>query len=266
MELEKAKTAIKDAYYEMPASWQSDLGESYPEDLFTIFDDYLRVYQGTKQPQQTEKSFELTVGKHGEEPIVFVGKIDELYLRKRNGVKSVTIGEHKTFSTKPSMDVLIMNTQKCLYAKAVQILKGVLPDKVKWDYIRSTPASFPIWLEKSQRFSDAASSKITPMSWERACASRGISDPEIIRKGDKFKANISDFFFQVVLDISPAMVDNIWQGFLYTAKQIVSCGETNKSKNLTRNCSWCAYHDICYSELTGGDTEYLIARDFTERR
>ena len=99
--LKTARTTIADSFYEMPASWQGDLGENYVEDLFTIFKDYQTIYSDTRQPQVTEQEFELEVGKYRDEPIVFVGKIDEMYLLKRKGVKSITIGEHKTFTNKP---------------------------------------------------------------------------------------------------------------------------------------------------------------------
>ena len=263
--LKTAKKSIKDTFYELPPSYQTDLGENYVQDLFTIFSDYRHVYAGVRQPQVTEKEFEIEVGKVKDEPIVFVGKIDELYLLKHQGVKSIIIGEHKTFSNKPSMDILVMNPQKCLYAKAVHFLKGILPDKVKWDYIKSVPASEPIWLDKTKRFSEAASTRITPMSWRRACKERNILDPEVLAKGDRYASNIPEFFFQVELDIDPAMVETIWDGFLYTAKQIIRFGESNKTKNVTRDCSWCSYRDICYSEMTGGDTEYVIARDFEDK-
>lgn len=264
-DLEKAKLDIKDSFYGMPASWQGDLGDNYVEDLFSIFEDYNQVYAGVRQPQVTEKEFELEVGKFKDEPIVFVGKIDELYLLKHNGVKQIIIGEHKTFSQKPSMDTLVMNTQKCLYAKAVQFMKGILPGRVKWDYIKSTPASYPIWLEKSKRFSEASSSKITPMSWVRACTEHNITDESVLSKKEKYACNIPEFFFQVELDIDPAMVDSIWDGFMYTAKQIARFGESNKTKNVTRDCSWCSYHDICYAEMTGSDPGYIIDRDFMYR-
>lgn len=262
--LKQARQDIKDAYYDMPASWQGDLGDNYVEDLFTIFRDYRHLYKDTLQPQVTEKEFELEVGSCKGEPIVFVGKIDELYLLKHSGVKSIIIGEHKTFSNKPNMENLVMNTQKCLYAMAVYFLKGILPDKVKWDYIKSTPAAQPIWLEKSRRFSEAASKNITPMSWKRACKEHNILDPEVLQKGDRYKDNIPEFFFQVVLDIDPAMVKSMWEGFIFTAKQIIQQGEKNQTHNVTRSCAWCSYHDICYSEMTGGDTEYIVAKDFEE--
>lgn len=262
--LKTAKQEITDTFYAMPASWQGDVGENYIEDLFTIFGDYQKVYADIRQPQVTEKDFAIEVGKYRGEPIVFVGKIDELYLLKHKGEKMIKIGEHKTFSNKPNMDTLVMNPQKCLYAKAVEFLKGILPDRVIWDYIKSVPASEPIWLEKSGRFSEATSTKITPMSWERACKSRGITDKAVIAKGERYAPNISEFFFKVELDIDPRMVDKVWEDYLFVAKQIIRYGEKNTVKCIGRNCSWCSYRDICHAELTGGDPEYIISKDFDD--
>lgn len=263
--LKKAKVHITDSYYEMPAPWQSDLGENYVEDLFTIFKDYQTVYADVRQPQITEQEFELEVGKYKDEPIIFVGKIDEMYLLKRKGEKLIKVGEHKTFSNKPNMDVLVMNPQKCLYAKAVQFLRGILPEKVIWDYIKSTPASEPIWLAKSGRFSEAASTKITPMSWERACKSKGITDEEILARGERYASNISEFFFKVELDIDPRMVDKVWEDYMFVAKQIIRFGEKNTVHHISKDCSWCTYRDICHAEMTGGDPEYIISKDFEEK-
>lgn len=265
-QLKEAKKGIEQSFYEMPASWQGDLGDNYIDNLFQIFEDYQELYKDQRQPQQTERSFEITVGDCKGEPIVFVGVIDELYLLKRRGEKSITVGEHKTFSSKPSMDILVMNPQKCLYAKAVQFLYGMLPSKVKWDYIRSNTANSPVWLEKSGRFSSASSTTITPMSWRRACASKGITDPKILQEGDKFLSNISNFFFQVELDIDPEMVESVWGDYVYTAKQIIKQGSKNTTHNINRDCSYCSYRDICYAEMTGGDVQYIVDRDYQTRK
>ena len=48
-------------------------------------------------------------------------------------------------------------------------------------------------------------------------------------------------------------------------REIIRFGEENKTRNVTRDCSWCPYHDICYTEMTGGDVQYVIGRDFKER-
>lgn len=248
---------MKEEFYEMPANWQSELGENYPEDLKTIFQDYLAQWKGTPLPTATEKSFEIKVDKD----ILFIGVIDEIY----EGEDGYDIGEHKTFSVAPNMNTLVMNTQKCLYCKASQLLSGELPKKVRWDYIKSSPAKYPIWLEKSGRFSLAASKDITYRSWLRACKEKGITDPEILKQGEIYKGNENNFFFRVEQDVYPEMVDDIYDGFLYTCNDIVKNGHKNKTKNVTKDCSWCEYRDICMAEFSGSDREYVISEAYSRK-
>lgn len=263
--LRQAKQDITDTYYEIPPQWQGDLGENYPKDLFNIFSDYTKVYKDAPLPQITEEPFEILIGKYKGEPIEFVGVIDELYLRKRHGEKYIKIGEHKTFSRKPNADTLVMNTQKCLYAKATQITRGILPQAVIWDYISSKPASEPIWLEKSGRFSTAKSASITPYSWRRACKERGITDKEILRQGAQYKGNIPNFFFRREMELIPSMVESVWEGFVHTSKLIVKESHKNTTKNFTKDCAFCNFRDICHAECTGGDVAYLIEKNYEVR-
>ena len=253
---------IEDEYYTMPSNWQTDLGENFLDDLKQIFGDYNIVYGAEVKPDVTEQRFDIPIGKYKGEPVMFTGVIDELYFKYGADERTV-VGEHKTFSRRPDLNTLVMNTQKCLYAKAVEKLHGVRPSSIIWDYISSAPAEEPIWLDKSGRFSNAKSMKITPMSYERACKARGIEpDPEQMKV---YKDNVSNFFFRYPLDLPPRMVDDVYDGFVYTAKMIAKYGSKNKVKNLTRDCSWCSYRDICYAEMTGGDVEYTIEKNYTTK-
>lgn len=261
--IRKAKKQIGYSFSNLPASDRNTLGNTYLEDLFSIFEDYLLIYKDYRQPTVTELEFNLDIGDVKGEKLIFTGKIDELYKSKKDGQKILRIGEHKTFSKRPNMNTLVMNTQKCLYAKAAFLLYGVLPKSVIWDYIKSTPAPQPIWLEKSKRFSAAKSNEITPMSWRRACRELGITDQSIIDKAEEFSGNIVNSFFKNELDLVPTMVDDIWDGFIYTCRQIALQGHKNKAKNVTQNCDWCSYRDICFTEMTGGDRQYIIDSAYT---
>lgn len=257
---------MRDEFYEMPASWQSELGIDYPQDLKDIFMDYQKMWKGTPLPKVTEKPFELNIGYYRNEDIIFVGVIDELYKYiDKNGNKSIEIGEHKTFSRPPDMNTLVMNTQKSLYCKAAQMIWGMLPRAVRWDYIKSTPAKYPIWLEKSKRFSASKSQEITVESWRRACKEKGITDPSILVQGEIYRGNENNFFFRVQQDVYPQMVDDVFAGFLYTCKDIVRRGPENRTKNLTRDCAWCTYRSICLAEMSGGSREYVLEKEFTTR-
>ena len=76
--LKKAKVEIGDTYYAMPASWQTDLGDDYVQDLSVIFSDYQEIYKEHPVPKITEEPFEIPLGKFKGEPVNFVGVIDEL--------------------------------------------------------------------------------------------------------------------------------------------------------------------------------------------
>lgn len=257
--LGKAKEDIEDTFYDMPPQFQSDLGDNYVEELFSIFEDYQKVWAEETLPEKTEHRFEMLLGKYKGEPVNFVGVIDEIY---DGGAK---LGEHKTFSNAPDLSTLIMNQQINLYAKAHELEFGVKPKYVQWDYIRSKPAAQPVWLEKSQRFSAAASQNITPFSWERACREQGVTDKQVLAQAANYEQNITNFFFRQNLEINPSMVDTIWTDFKDLAREIAAKGSTNKRKNITRDCSWCDYRPLCYAEFTGADTDYIIKKDYRER-
>lgn len=257
--LNKAIKEMRQVYYDMPPNFQAELGDDYIEDLKSIFSDYNKVYKGSPLPDETESKFEIPVGKFKGEPVYFVGVIDGLYKQD----KKLIVEEHKTFTRKPDMNNLVMNTQKCLYAKAVQKLYGSFPDAVMWDYIKSTPAKEPVWLEKSQKLSLAKSENITPFSWERACKRHGIESEAVISQGKAhYSSNIQNFFFRVTLDYVPEMVEKIWEDFLYVAKEICKNGDTNKTMNITKDCSWCSFQPICYAKMTGGNVDYIIEKDY----
>lgn len=262
-ELPKVMQDIGETFYDMPASWQSELGEDYTQNLSTIFQDYQELYAGTPLPTKTEEEFNLEMGTAHGESVIFKGIMDEVYKykSKSTGKKTIKVADHKTFTRRPDSMLLVMNTQMSLYCKACEFLYGQLPEKVIWDYISSTPAEEPIWLEKSQKFSTAKSQKITSFSYKRACQKHGLDpEPTLI---DQYQGNVPNFFFRVELDVIPGMVENIWDGFKYTAKDIALRGHNNKSKHISpMNCNFCAYKDICYTELTGGDVSYIVEKDF----
>lgn len=253
---------IEDKYYDLTPQQQMDLGEDYVEELFQIFEDYQKRWSKAELPQVTEHEFYLPLGKYKGEEVMFHGIIDELYFDE-DGVVAV-IGEHKTFSTKPDMSVLAMNQQVCLYAKAVEQEFGVMPTRVRWDYIKSSPSKEPIWLDKSQRFSEAANSNITPYSWLRACKKRRITDKAVLSKAKLYEPNIDNFFFRCEMEIYPQMVESIYADFKTTVKEMLAKGGNNTTKHVSKSCSWCEYQPLCYGQFTGADLDYIIEKDYTK--
>lgn len=259
-EIQKIFKEITETYYDLPPNSQSDLGPDYLEDLKSIFLDYQKVWKGHQEPTKLEERFEIPIASFKGEKIIFNGVIDELYLHED---KRIIIGEHKTFNRKPDMNTLVMNTQKCLYAVAAQKMYGALPYGVMWDYIKSSPAKEPIWLEKSQKFSSAKSQEITEYSWNRACKARGLD----LECPPDYKGNLSNFFFRVPQEFYGQEVENVFEGFVYTSKEIFLRGHKNKTKNVTMNCAFCNFRPICHAEFTGDEElqQHVIRKDFEYR-
>lgn len=256
--LEEATKEIKKNYEELNVVAKGELGDSYLDDLFTVFSDYNKVYYNSEKPIKTEHEFLIKIGTFKGEEVKFNGIIDEVY-------EGLMLGEHKTFNRQPDMGLLAMNMQVCLYSKAYELEFGQKIERVQWDYIKSAPADYPVWLEKSQRFSEANSQKVTNLSWLRACDERGIKDQETRTKALNYEQNLSNFFFRCNIEIIPQMVDTIWDSFKGAVKGIITKGESNKIKNIGMNCQWCDYRPLCYAEFTGLDTKYVIEKDYTIR-
>lgn len=252
---------IINRYQSASASALEEYGDSYLEDLEQIFNDYREVYKDEPSPLsvETEKEITLPLFKFNGETVSYIGFVDEILTTEQG----IIIGEHKTFSRRPDKIMLTMNTQKCVYAKVLEKTTGQKPVAVRWDYIKSTPASEPKWLEKSGRFSTVESQNITPFSYRRAAEKRGVeADEEILQA---FEKNIPNFFFRETQELIPKMVDKVFFDFKQTVKEILKNGETNKTKNITRNCSYCDYFNICYTQLTDGNVKELIEKDYQDK-
>lgn len=256
--IQQALAEIQEVYDNLPPTIQVDLGDSYVDDLKTILSDYRKVYKGAEKPVKLEQRFEQPIFKFGGEPVVFVGILDEIY-------EDYTLGEHKTFNRAPDMSILAMNQQVLLYSKAHELFEGNKLKRVRWDYIKSTPAEYPIWLEKSGRFSEAKANAITPFSWLRACKERGLDDEETLAKAEKYRPNISNFFFRVDFELQARAVEMCWTHYIEAVKHLIKYGEKYQTMNISRDCSWCNYRPICFAELTGADVDYVKKTDFTYR-
>ena len=253
-DLSKTMEGIKLDYENLTSEELNQVGDTYLEELFTIFDDYVRYWKEDIGSPATEFNFGVPIGKYKGEEVAFVGVVDE--------EQGDILLEHKTFSRMPNMSLLAMNRQPCLYAKARELAWGKKYSRVRWDYIKSQPAQQPIWLEKSGRFSEAKNNSITPYSWLRACDEHEIVDKATRKKAKLYKQNLSNFFFRCDIELLPSMVEAVWRDYKEVARQIVTKGGNNTVKNIGDRCTWCDYRPICYAEFTGANTEHIKETDF----
>lgn len=266
-ELKKLFKAMKGVYEDQPDEFKELLGESYISNLKSIFLDYQKVWKNEALPDKTEFEFNIEIGQSLDgDLIVFNGFIDGLYFDKSGSANEETlIEEHKIFAQKPDMTTLTLSTQKHLYAKAVEELTGYMPKYIVWDYIKNSPAVEPKLL-KSGKLSEAQSKSITPYSWKRACKKLGITDKDYINKGKElYKDNINNYFFRVVQEINPEFVEQTYSNFKSVVSDIIMKGSVNRTKNCTKDCSWCEMNPICMAEATGNDLNKILEDNFIQR-
>lgn len=248
---------ICDTFHESSATDQQTLGDNYPEDIKQIFLDYCKNYKNDDPTAWPEKELWFEIDLPGGNK--FVGKIDELDREPGR------LGEHKTFSGNiPSHSTMVMNAQSHIYARALKVLYDIDITSCRWDYVKSSPAKAPIWLEKSERFSTAKTQSVTEFSYLRACKARGVEpDPAALAQ---YKQNNSNYFYRTLTEINPAAATSIFESTLETAVHIAKHGEKDQRFNITRDCSWCSYQSICYGYCTGADVKHIINTDYISKR
>ena len=260
---------IDETYAKLPSVQQEELGKDYVLDIQTIFGDYQTLYTARGQEQHVfgdaihELEFEIPIGKLGKgedaRDVYFIGVIDEVLT---STVGDGGIVEHKTFSKKPNPIFLTMNTQIALYAKAYKMLYKKPLKRVTWDYIKSTPATEPALL-KSGKLSEAATKSVTPYSYRRACQRHNL--PIDKGKEEQYAYNFDEFFFRRTIDVNPAVVKDVWQGFKRTIADIMKDGHVNTTKYINQSCAWCDYRDVCTVQFDGGEIEDIIKEKYEER-
>lgn len=225
----------------MPQTYQESLGE----DFIDCLDKIMRQYDWCWQSEEIKYlATEIKIDCKIKGRKRFIGIVDAICEYKGDQY----IMEHKTFKTKKmSLEQTWLNQQTCLYIKVLNEqgwnIKGVI-----WDMVK-TSAYDPPKVLKSGQFGKQYE-KQTIMSFKDA----GIEEiPEAVY--EDIKDNHKAFLDRYITPIQPSVIVSVWKDFVETVEDIFRNKST--AKNLGRNCEWCSFKDLCQTELTGGDVEYV---------
>ena len=237
-------TTLQKAYEELSSSDKDSIGD-FIEDARKIMRQYDWCYSSENLTYlEIEKWIEIPLIKSKGEPVILVGKVDSIVVI--NGDQYIL--EHKTYSKNPmSLQDAWVNIQTSIYAYALNKFYGYNIKGVLWDMVRSSPYEEPNILQ-SGRYGKQ-SSKVTLLSFK--------DDPgqDII---DQVKENHLNFLSRFITPIIPSAVEAFMKDSKVIAKMMKKQGDNIiRFKNLTRDCSWCNFKDICQTELTGGDVSYI---------
>lgn len=216
----------------------------------------LPVENGDEDVRYTEHEFAIDLG----DGIVWKGQIDGL---GKTSDKLIWLVERKSFDKLPGDDHRWRNLQTVTYARAAVMLGWVESvDGVCWDYVKSKPPTEPQLLKKGDRLS--VKDIVTLPSVVLAAIKRhGLSVEAHAELLERAHASRDEYFQRIFTPINSTTADNIFAGFVESAREMRDNHGRKKDMNLGRHCEWCDYEPLCRAELTGGDVDYLKQMEYT---
>jgi hypothetical protein len=232
------------------------------DDIRVIMTDYFKYWEGNKKnviflrraKKSAEHLFELELG----DGLRFKGKADAVV--KSQGMKWLM--EDKTFKRMPDEDTRWKSVQSATYIKAIEILgwwTGI--EGTLWNYIGNKEPAVPALLQ-SGKISEAKLNSL-PSRVEAFIKSQGAKAKDYPKLMSYVKDNQSSWFLRIYTPLNQAVVDNTWEDFLETAREMQRMGEKSKARTVDQHCGWCDYKALCAAEIAGLDVDFLIEREYT---
>lgn len=205
-----------------------------------------------------EKEFEVEVAPG----VIFIGKMDG---KARDPQGRLWLYEHKTCKKMPDELVRMYDVQTPLYLSIEEEIGEKPSVGVVWDYIRTKMPAVPE-MTKTGGLSTRKNIDTLPEVYAREVKKQGLSLSGYRDIIDGLKANEQSFYRRIQYNVSPQQSLNLREELLITVNYIQDLTKRGEFPcNLTRDCGWCDYKDLCYAELRGDDTSFLLNYDFEVR-
>lgn len=237
------------------------------KDIKTIMERYIKYYEDWHKDIEVigvEVPFQVRVPNL---PINLTGKIDLIY-RDSMGIWAL---DHKTMKTMPSEEFRMNDTQLTLYYYILNRLSSKLKFNkndivgVSYNYIRSKVPTVPSLL-KNGELSKRKNIDTDYDTYYKAIIDNGLNPDDYMDMLNYLKNNINSFFIRVNLPKSHTLISEILKDFIYSGchmKQALDNPNYRYVRNITKDCSWdCAYYNLCYTELNGGDISNIVKLDY----
>lgn len=240
-----------------------------PTELRIIMEGYEKRYEDDgltyleKDGKKAEHEIQLVISEEAapgsdKEGIVYVGKIDAIAQDEQD---RVWLMDHKTFKKLPDEDFRWTNQQVNLYTWAMPQIGFPKPDGVIWDYIRTKVPTKPKLL-KSGELSKNKNIDTTYETYYNEIIANGLDPADYEEFLESLKENEDNFYRRITLPTRENIIQPIVEDMINTAKEIHYLGETLKSRNLGRHCTYCPFKQICQVELMGGDSEFIKKSEY----
>lgn len=173
--------------------------------------------------------------------------------------------DHKSCSKMPDEATRFSDLQLVTYGWLLPQLGYPRPDGVIWDYIRTKAPTIPEVLKSGEL---SKSSKIdTTYEVYMATVDRVLGKkarPQYEEFASSLKGKEDSFYRRVKLPSPPKILEeNLVKDLLFSIAEIRSLGPKATVRNLTKDCSWCSYYNLCQAEVRGLDVEFIRKLEYT---
>jgi hypothetical protein len=247
------------------------LAGDLPKMVYDLMKGYIDCYENEDEDlnflkQELEFTVSLEVPHYGDR-IKIMGFIDFI----AEDDKGIIIGETKTHKKFPEYDVRLFNIQSSIYAwvikDALKLYPGKNINRVMWNYIKAKEPSRPRLLKPDkngkQLLSKARLDSLPNVVYD-AIKEHGLNPKNY---QDLIAAQTYDSFYRRdILRIDSRVVNSVLEDARDTSRQIYE-QPLLKDRNISKNCSWCDFKNLCQAELCNPDSDldFLIKADYEIR-
>lgn len=188
------------------------------------------------------------------------GKIDGLVHYKGE----IALLEHKTFTNPPMAKSRWKDYQTGIYGKLCPEIGLPQPTRILWNFICSKAPTAPSIL-KDGKVSKAQIFTL-PLKVVETLNPLGYKQSEYADLLESAKENRNNYFFRRDDKIHDTIATNLWEQFIDCNRHIYADYTNLSYMNIGRHCDWCEYCDLCATELTGGDVDYIRRKKYRKRQ
>lgn len=192
--------------------------------------------------------------------IDFIGYVDGII--NQDGAQ--WLKEIKTCKSFPDENLRMSDIQTVLYRWALPQMGFKIPRGVIWDYLRKKLPVVPELLKKGG-LSQNKKMDTTYELYLEAIHDNDLDSDDYTEMLERLKNKENNFQRRIVLPFSKTMETEVMRDFRETAIEIRDIGHLVKARNLTRDCSWCDYNNLCQAQLKNLDVDYIIKKEFTTK-
>lgn len=169
--------------------------------------------------------------------------------------------EHKSHKKIPTEDVRMRDLQTLTYHVAAREALGVkrLAGSL-WDYICSISPSVPEILKNGTLSKRRI--RTLPSVFRAEIKKHKLKEEHYEDKLEELEGKMGEWFKRVFTPINKDAVAIVIEETVTTGREIHRKAGIDKTRSMSRDCSFCSYERLCHAELFGLDANFIREREF----